>query len=169
MKQPSPTRRKTPDAATADDADPAAAELDLGPLPDLIGYALRRSQVAVFADFIATLSELELRPAQFSVLLLVERNPGRKQSDFAGALGIQRPNFVAMMDELDRRGLTRRITSQTDRRSYALELTRKGEAVLDRAMALVADHEARMLKGLDDAEARQLFKLLHRMHQSLEP
>lgn len=160
MKQASPRKRKP----TIVDDTGAAAGLDLGPLPNLIGYALRRAQIAVFADFIATLSELALRPAQFSVLLLIRRNGGRKQSDFAAALGIQRPNFVAMMDELDRRGLTRRAASPTDRRSYVLELTRKGDAVLDRALELVGEHEARVLAPLEAPQARQLLSLLRRMH-----
>ena len=63
---------------------PTRAKLDLGPLPHLLGYALRRAQIAVFADFIAAFEPLGLRPAQFSVLLLIDINPGCKQSDNLG-------------------------------------------------------------------------------------
>lgn len=143
------------------------SRLDLGPLPGLIGYALRRTQVAVFADFIATLATLELRPAQFSVLLLIGRNPGRKQSDIAEALGIQRPNFVAMMDELDRRGLTRRVKSALDRRSYVLELTERGADVLARALALVERHEAALRRDLAPGDAEHLLDLLARIDRTL--
>jgi DNA-binding MarR family transcriptional regulator len=149
------------------EAGAAADRLDLGPLPGLIGYALRRTQVAVFADFIATLAALELRPAQFSVLLLIRLNPGRKQSDIAEALGIQRPNFVAMMEALDGRGLTRRSPSAVDRRSYALELTEAGHRLLDEALALVARHEARVRADLDAAETEALVALLARINRAL--
>ncbi len=141
--------------------------LDLGPLPDLLGYALRRAQVAVFSDFIASFAPLELRPAQFSVLLLIRHNPGSKQSDIAEALGILRPNFVAMMDELDRRGLTRRTTAKEDRRSYSLMLTAAGEKLLDAGMKVVAEHETRVTGMMTKEEQKLLLDLLARIEEKL--
>ncbi len=147
---------------------PTRAKLDLGPLPHLLGYALRRAQIAVFADFIAAFEPLGLRPAQFSVLLLIDINPGCKQSDAADALGIMQPNFVALMDDLERRGLARRAPAQTDRRSHALELTDKGAQLLGKARAAVTAHEARVTQSLDAEEASQLFELLARVERSLQ-
>ena len=142
--------------------------LDLGPLPNLLGYALRRAQVAVFADFMATFEPLELRPAQFSALLLIEANPGCKQSEAADALGIMQPNFVALMDELERRKLARRALAKSDRRSHALELTGEGQALLARARLAVARHEAHVTASLKPHEAEQLFRLLARVEQSID-
>lgn len=142
-------------------------KLDLGPLPNLLGYALRRAQVAVFAEFIATFEPLDLRPAQFSALLLIEANPGCKQSDAADALGVMQPNFVALMDELERRELARRAPAKADRRSHALELTDKGRAVLEQARIAVQKHEARVTAALSPDEAAQLFALLSRVEQSI--
>ena len=142
-------------------------KLELGPLPNLLGYALRRAQVAVFADFIATFEQLQLRPAQFSALLLIDANPGCKQSDAAEALGIMQPNFVALMDELERRDLARRAPAKTDRRSYALELTDAGAVLLERARHVVSEHERRVTRALEPQEATQLFQLLSRVAQSV--
>lgn len=143
------------------------APLDLGPLPDLLGYALRRAQVAVFSDFIGSFAPLSLKPAQFSVLLLIRQNPGCKQSDVAEALGILRPNFVSMMDELDHRGLTQRTTSKGDRRSYALFLTPEGEALLDAAMKVVAAHEKRVTAMMSPDELQTLLRLLARIENGI--
>jgi len=74
--------------------------IDLGPLPELIGYVLRRAQLAVFQDFFAAFAPFDIRPAQFSVLTIIERNPGLTQTRVAEALGIKRTNFVGMLDEL---------------------------------------------------------------------
>lgn len=151
----------------ASDALPAGTGLDLGPLPGLLGYALRRAQVAVFADFIASFATLDLRPAQFSVLLLIRHNPGCKQSDVAEALGILRPNFVAMMDDLDHRGLTQRTTSKGDRRSYAIFLTEAGDALLDAAMKVVAEHEARLTSAMKPGEPEKFLDLLARIERAV--
>jgi len=140
--------------------DPA---VDLGPLPGLIGYALRRAQLAVFHDFIRTLAAVDIRPAQFSVLLVIEANPGLKQSEVSAALGIQRTNFVALLDELERRGLARREPAAGDRRSHALHLTDDGEALLRRMKALQERHERRLVERLGEAGRRQLLALLARI------
>ena len=143
--------------------------LDLGPLPSLIGYALRRAQLAVFEDFIATLADLDLRPAQYSVLLVVERNPGSTQTAVASALGIQRANFVALIDSLEHKGLARRAPSPNDRRSYALELTARGAAILQSAHRLVAEHDARMIARLGADRMAPLINMLQALVPVCEP
>ncbi len=144
-------------------------KLDLGPLPSLLGYALRRAQLAVFADFNAACEKLQLRPAQFSALLLIEANLGCKQSDAAEALGIMQPNFVALMDELERRDLARRAPGKTDRRAYALELTDAGGTLLERARTVVSEHDARITRGLSASETALLLQLLARVEQNATP
>lgn len=156
---PTTSTTTTPSATMIDAAGPAAG-VDLGGLPGFIGYALRRAQIAVFDDFIRSLAAVDLRPAQFSVLLVIDRNPGLKQSQVSAALGIQRTNFVAMVDELEARGLARREPVPGDRRSYALVLTDAGRAHLRKAMALQASHEARMAAALGPGGRDTLLSLL---------
>ncbi len=148
-------------AATASDARTPPS--DLGPLAGMIGYALRRAQLAVFDDVIANFSELDLRPAQYSVLVLLGHAPGAKQSDVAAALGIQRANFVVLFDGLERRGLARRSSAPNDRRSYALYLTEEGERVLARATELEALHERRLDAKLGAEGRARLLELLGKL------
>ncbi len=147
----------------AEPAEPGAASVDLGDLARFVGYALRRAQIAVFDDFIRTLAEIDIRPAQFSVLWVVGRNPGLKQSQIGAALGFQRTNLVAMIDELERRGLARRERPPNDRRSHALVLTEAGEACLRAALALHAGHERRMTAKLGPDGCAPLLALLSRL------
>lgn len=143
--------------------DSAGQGVDVGPLAGKVGYALRRAQLAVFDEIIAAFAELDLRPAQYSVLVLLEHAPGLKQSDVAGALGIQRANFVALFDGLERRGLARRSPTPNDRRSYALYLTEAGAGVLARAARLDAGLEAGLDARLGPGGREQLLKLLERV------
>src|ERR1700741_1379249 len=50
--------------------------MDLAQLNDRVGYFLRRLQVAIFKDFIRTLAPVDGRPAQDSVLVLIDAHPG---------------------------------------------------------------------------------------------
>ena len=138
-----------------------AAALQLGELAELLGYAMKRAQLKVFEDFLRSVAPLQLTPAQFSVLLLMDKNPGRNQTEIATTLGILRPNFVAMLDGLESRGLCERVRSASDRRSHILLLTDKGRAVLARAKKLVASkHEARLNELLGPANRVALLEML---------
>jgi DNA-binding MarR family transcriptional regulator len=135
--------------------------LQLGELSELLGYSLKRAQLKVFEDFLHCVAPLQLTPAQFSVLLLLEKNPGRNQTEIANTLGILRPNFVAMLDGLESRDLCARARSANDRRSHVLMLTDKGRAVLARAKKLVASkHEARLNELLGPANRAALLSML---------
>jgi DNA-binding MarR family transcriptional regulator len=138
--------------------------LELGELSELLGYSLKRAQLRIFEDFLRCVAPLRLTPAQFSVLLLLEKNPGRNQTEIAGTLGILRPNFVAMLDGLESRDLCTRVRSTNDRRSHVLLLTDKGRAVLARAKRLVASkHEARLGELLGPANRAALLSMLKKI------
>jgi len=153
--------RKEPADAAIDEG-----ALQLGELSELLGYSLKRAQLRIFEDFLRCVAPLKLTPAQFSVLLLLDRNPGRNQTEIANTLGILRPNFVAMLDGLESRDLCVRIRSANDRRSHILVLTDKGRAVLARAKKLVASkHEARLNELLGPADRTALLSMLTKIAQ----
>src|SRR5712675_1056504 len=152
--------------ARKEPADPVADNdlLLMGELSDHLGYALKRAQLKIFEDFLRCVAPLQLTPAQFSVLLLLEKNPGRNQTEIANTLGILRPNFVAMLDGLESRDLCARMRSTNDRRSHILVLTDKGRAVLTRAKKLVASkHEARLNELLGPEGRVALLEMLSKI------
>jgi DNA-binding MarR family transcriptional regulator len=141
-----------------------AASMQMGELSELLGYSLKRAQLRIFEHFLRCVAPLQLTPAQFSVLLLLDRNPGRNQTEIANTLGILRPNFVSMLDALESRGLCARMRSTNDRRSHILVLTDKGRAVLARAKKLVASkHEARLNELLGPANRVALLEMLSKI------
>ena len=129
-------------------------------MADSVGSVLRQAQLAVAEDFNRSLASLDLRPSQFRALLVIERNPGLNQAQVSEALGIKRTNFVALVDELERRGLARRLPVEGDRRSYALELTAAGEARLRAARRLQGEHECRISDRLGSGGREALLRLL---------
>jgi DNA-binding MarR family transcriptional regulator len=135
-------------------------DIDLDVLTGHLGYALRRAQVWVFQDFIRTLSVIDIRPAQYSVLAVIGANPGLSQAELADRLAIERARLVHMLDHLQSRGLTERLPSPTDRRTHALQLTREGHKILKRAKALAARHEARLAEKLGPGARAQMLDLL---------
>jgi DNA-binding MarR family transcriptional regulator len=110
---------------------------------------------------------LDITPAQCSVLLIIEKNPGLTQTQVSDALGIKRANFVALFDGLEARGLAQRA-SASDRRSYALQLTPRGRAMLRKIHAVSDQHEQKISAGLSEADRHELFRLLNALIAPLE-
>jgi DNA-binding MarR family transcriptional regulator len=118
--------------------------IDIDTLHGHFGYFIRRLQVWVFQDFIRTLAPIDIRPAQYSVLIVIAANPGLSQSDLADTLGIERARLVRLLDKLEKRGLTQRLASRTDRRSHAL----------------AAEHEARIIARIGTEQRKSLIDAL---------
>lgn len=136
--------------------------IDLAALNDHLGYSIRRLQIWIFQDFIRSLAEVDIRPAQYSVLVVIGANAGLSQADLAEALGIERARMVHLLDRLEQRGLIERQPSNTDRRSHALHLTKEGQRVLRRARALAASHEERLSGMLGETERVHLLDLMRK-------
>jgi DNA-binding MarR family transcriptional regulator len=134
-----------------------------GPLTDYVGYALRRAQMSSVTGFLDAMKEVDLRPTQFAVLTLINENPGVRQTEVCAALGLQKANFVPLLNELQRRGLTLRKEGVPDRRSSALHLTAHGEALLKRARELHAKWEEQIAARLGASGREQLLELLKKL------
>ncbi|HEY2146013.1 MAG TPA: MarR family winged helix-turn-helix transcriptional regulator [Steroidobacteraceae bacterium] len=133
------------------------------PLSGLVGYALRRAQQVITADFSQTLAGLDLRPGQYAVLILIDQNPGTSQSNVCEALGIQKANFVATIADLVNRGLVRRRKSEADGRTYSLGLTTRGRSILEDAAKLQSLHEERVIAQIGTEGRLQLLNLLEQV------
>jgi DNA-binding MarR family transcriptional regulator len=118
------------------------------PLVKLSGYVLRRASAAALAELNQRLARLNLRHADVAMLMLIESSPGITQSEAGSVLDIQRANMVPFVARLEGRGVLQR--RQVDRRSQALELTRRGRMLLVRARRVVATHEAALLKRVPE-------------------
>ncbi len=134
-----------------------------GVLPNLLGYQLRRAQIAVFQNFAAAMADFDITPGRFGVLEVVAANSGLSQSELGAILGLDRSTVVAVIDRLEKDGLVRRLKSPNDRRSHALRLSEKGAVTLAILEQRVAAHERDIASALSGAERKTLLTLLARV------
>src|SRR5215469_9750360 len=122
------------------------------------------------AKFAERLRPLGLSPAQAGILRILDASPAITQQVLASALGSPPSRLVALVDELESKGLIERQENETDRRRYALLLTAKGRSTLNNIGGLVRGHQNELLAVLSEAERNQLTMLLKRIaeHQGLK-
>ena len=82
------------------------------------------------------LGTMKVRPAQYSVLLIIEANPGRSQAAIGQTLGIERARLARLLHELERRKWINRHASGSDARKHSLHLTADGEKALAKIKSL---------------------------------
>jgi len=93
-------------------------------------------------------------------------NEGQSQQALSAALGIHRSAVVALVDDLEHRGLAERRRDPIDRRAYALYLTPAGRKLLAKLQRTAEDDETELLAALDSSERSQLISLLQRVAES---
>lgn len=130
---------------------------------DSVGFMLSTLGHAVSRRFVHALQPLELHPREFTVLRAVQANDGQSQQALAARLHIPPSRMVAIVDELESRGLVERRPDPGDRRVRALYVTTRGQTLLEDAFALVVKNERAITDVLDADECAQLLALLNRI------
>jgi len=139
--------------------------LSYGLLPQILGYHLRRTQVAIFRHFSRTVStDEDITPGLFGMLQVIAANPGLGQSRLAEAMEVDRSAIVKVVDQLEGRGLIIRWPSLHDKRSNCLRLTAKGRKALRRMETRVLQHEDEFTEVLSAEERETLVRLLMRLY-----
>lgn len=129
------------------------------------GAAFLLAQVGAHAAsrFAARLSEVGLVPAHAGMFRILSATPAISQQALAAALGTVPSRLVALVDDLEARGLVERRAHESDRRTYALHLTDKGKATMETISRIAREHRQDLLAALSNEEQATLSALLQRV------
>jgi DNA-binding MarR family transcriptional regulator len=131
-------------------------------------YLLSKVGFEASQRFRSMLEPLGLEPRQFALLRHVAGSEGQTQQALGDALGIPKSRMVALVDDLEARGLIERRLRADDRRARALHVTAEGARCLGEALEVAHAHEAFVRERLSPAEHRQLVQMLQRLTEDLE-
>jgi len=141
--------------------------ISFGPLPGYLGYQIRQAQAAVFRNLMASITDLELTPGEYSLLTMLDENPGISQVDLVAVYHLDKSTLSLAVGRLVKRGLVRRTRSRDDERYYALWLEQPGRVLLQRVRARVEAQERTMGAALRRGECKLLLDMLERVTQAL--
>jgi DNA-binding MarR family transcriptional regulator len=133
------------------------------------GFLLSKAGRTQSVRFTEALEPLGLRPTQFALLNFVERGAGSSQQQLGERLGLDPSGLVAVIDDLEEKGLVERRRDPSDRRCYGIHLTRAGRKKLARAREVAMRRQAELLAPLTEQEAKTLHELLLRVVAAEDP
>jgi DNA-binding MarR family transcriptional regulator len=134
-------------------------ELELGSLADMLGVELRKS-LLLAEKYFTEHCPVNILPGHFTILKLIQNNPGQNQTALAKAALIDRSTMVPIIDQFEKNSWVVREQSAGDRRAYALKLTQKGADLISELDSFVLDLEKKISKSLGKQNRQQLLKLL---------
>jgi DNA-binding MarR family transcriptional regulator len=151
----------------ADTGSAVAQPLDQGILHGLLGRQLRVTYLAVFRTIEEQLTGLGITPQQFGLLVIVDRNPGARQTLIAKARGLDKSTLVPMIDRLERDNLLERRPLANDRRIRAIWITERGRGVLRKAEPIVQKGDDLLRAHLSETELAELVRLMEKVREGL--
>ncbi|HEX5254558.1 MAG TPA: MarR family transcriptional regulator [Mycobacterium sp.] len=134
------------------------AELD-----ERIPFLLAQLGAHVSSDFQRRLAPLGADPRTYAVLLALASDDGQSQRQLSERLGIHRNAMVVVIDNLEQRGLAKRLPRPEDRRAVAVTLTADARRLLPALHEQGRDLENELAAPLSAKERAELRRLLQRI------
>src|SRR5215472_3507231 len=131
--------------------------------------AMNRSQPAFLlaqlgahaaSQFAERMKVLDLASYDAGIVRLLRVAAGLSQQELAARLKIHPSRLVAILDNLEKRGIVERRANPEDRRLYSLYLTNEGGEVLEKIGKVAREHQDALLSALSGEERDQLADLL---------
>lgn len=133
-----------------------------------VGHQLKRAQQALRGRMDEGLRELGLTAPQYAILSILEEAPGLSGAELARRAFVTPQTMNPILIHLETIGWVERLPHPAHGRVINTYLTGRGQAVLERAHAVVYAIEARMLDGVGEEQARRLAEQLGECAKRLE-
>jgi DNA-binding MarR family transcriptional regulator len=125
--------------------------------PTLLMIKLGRITNHRFAE---ALEPFGVRPRHVAALIELRDHGELTQQSLCARLHIDPTNLVAILNELEQRGLATRRRDPEDRRRHIVEVSKSGVAVIEKVSEVMDGVENELLEGLEPGEREQLEGLL---------
>ena len=145
----------------------ATAPLAPGLTENFLGPRVRMLWNLLSARMLEALEPFGLKTGAFSTLALIAANPGCSQTELARTLGMDKSAVVPIIDELEARGLARRVRAPDDRRRHALVATEAAQPLMDQMHHAVSNVVRPIRQAMSPEEYRILLSLLERSYAAL--
>jgi MarR family transcriptional regulator for hemolysin len=148
-------------AATADEHAAVANETPRA-LTANLGWLLSQASHALATELTAALEGLGLGPRGYCVLSTALGGE-LTQTDIAQVVGLDKTTMVVTIDELEAKGLVKRVASSEDRRARIIAVTKAGEKRVARAEEIVDGVYEDVLSAIPARDRKVFVESLQRL------
>ena len=129
-------------------------------IDDYLLYLLARASHVVSAEFHNILRRASVAVPVWRVLATLAGSPGETVSGLADACLLQQPTMTKLLDRMVRDGLVKRLPDARDRRVVRIQMTPRGETVVNELLGHARKHEAEVLARHPELDTMAMKELL---------
>lgn len=140
---------------------------EFGRLSEHLGYLMHRVDAVLMRKAAVAFDSLGLTPARATAAVFIGLHEGCDQVALGRALGINRASTMKVVNELVALGIVARKEGR-NRRTNALHLTRRGQAMRERIEEVSAQSDALHFGVLSRPEQGELRRLLTKLYAAAD-
>ena len=137
-----------------------APEMNLGELPEILGYLLRLAARASDRQVLPVLAANGFTRAEITTLMIIAYNPNRSLQEITTAVGVEMPATQRLVNALRKKGYVTQSRPDYDKRITQYQITPSGLEQAERMKYLSNEKDRKLMNGLSEAEKKELFRLL---------
>jgi DNA-binding MarR family transcriptional regulator len=138
----------------------------VSPAAPRLAYLFKHADRRMAELHAEALAPFGIQARDLGVLLAIDQGEPASQQQIAERMGVDRTTMVAIVDDLQAKGIVGRQPDPGDRRRNVVSLTPEGQRILREATTASDVAEARLLAPLSGEEGDQLRSLLARLLRS---
>lgn len=140
--------------------DKPAPAMNLGELPNILGYLLRIAARASDRQVMPVLAENGFTRAEITTLMIIAYNPNRSLQEINAAVGVELPATQRLVNALRKKGYVTQSRPTYDKRITHYQITPSGIEAAARMKKLSNERDRKLMTGLNEVEKKELLRLL---------
>jgi len=133
-----------------------------------VGYLVRQTHRAFTRSLQARIAPEGVTVGMWYFLRVLWLEDGISQRELSQRVGMMEPTTVSALNNMERKGLVRRLRNRADRRVVNVFLTERGRALEKRLLPLAAEVNRVALRTISAQELQGLHALLTKLRASLD-
>ena len=131
-----------------------------------LGFKINQTANKLNNKYNQLLQSFDIAPEQRATLEIIKYEADVNQTKIANILGKDKTTISRTLNTLENKNLITK--SQIDKRTNLIQLTQKGEEILNDSFSSVKDFRKKLTSNLSEEEINQLVSLLEKVALSVE-
>lgn len=131
-----------------------------------LGFKINQTANKLNNKYNQLLQSFDIAPEQRATLEIIKYETDVNQTKIAQILGKDKTTISRTLNTLEKKGFI--LKSQINKRTNLIELSSKGEEILEKSSSLVKEFRKKLASNLNENEINQLFSLLEKVVSHLK-
>ncbi len=131
-----------------------------------LGFKINQTANKLNNKYNQLLQSFDIAPEQRATLEIIKYETDVNQTKIAQILGKDKTTISRTLNTLEKKGFI--LKSQINKRTNLIELSSKGEEILEKSSFLVKEFRKNLASNLNENEINQLFSLLEKVVSHLK-